>query len=246
MTQKVINIGKVLACAVLFLLLRFVAGFSYARSIDLGVLLALLLFWRVLKPPHFDPYWVRITPNWYQLLLDYGLIKDLEEWQRIAATLEHVAACDYNFLRDGIRFTALKPDLIYRNDRKEFSKYVDFSESIPEVSLLSQSGVFNHPIVSVGFALKSPPEGAYEIRITATDSINHEDCTEKGVAVALLPWTEFGFYREEFNFRRWGRLRAKRDKQMQQYGWARDETESDYGAPSSIEHKYFTVKHKRI
>jgi multisubunit Na+/H+ antiporter MnhE subunit len=69
MTQNVTNIGKVVACAVLFLLLRFVAEFSYARSVDLAALLALLLFWRMFQAPHFDSYCVRIRPNWYQLLL---------------------------------------------------------------------------------------------------------------------------------------------------------------------------------
>ena len=247
MTQNVKDIGKLLACVVLYLLLFFVVGLSEARSFWLAVISAVLLFWRALKPPHFEPYWVWIKPNWYPLLLDYGLIKNLEEWQQIAAKLEHIPASDYNVLRDGIRFTVLNADLIYRNDDREFASHVRFTESLQEVSLYHSDGWFYHPIIYVGFALKLPPEGAYEIRITTTDSVEHKDCTEKGVTVALLPWVEFSIYREDRgDVKRLIRLEAERDKQMPEYGWTRDETESDYGAPSTIEHKYFTVQHKRI
>lgn len=247
MAQNVKDVGKGFACVVLFLLLYFVVGFSFDRSSALAILLAFLLFWRAFKPLQFEPYWVWIKPNWYQLLLDHGLIKDLEEWQQIVAKIDD--ASDYSVLRDGIKFTLLQPDLIFRNDRKEFSKYVKFSEFVSEVSLLSPGGWFYHPVVSVGFAIKPPPEGAYEIRITATNSPNGMDCNEKGVAVALLPWAEFSFYREggEFNERRWRKLGARRDRRLQEYGWKREEVEaSDYDRPSCIEHKYFTVQHDRI
>jgi hypothetical protein len=247
MTQNVKDIGKLLACVVVYAFLFFVVGLSESRSFWCAVLLAVLLFWRALKRPHFEPYWVWIKPNWYPLLLDYGLIKNLEEWQQIVAKLGHIPASDYNVLRDGIRFTVLNPDLIYRNDYREFASDVRFTESLQEVSLYHPSGWFYHPKVYIGFALKSPPEGAYEIRITATDSVEHKDCNEKGATVAVLPWVEFSFYREDpGEFRHWDKLRAKRDKQMQEHGWMRDETDVYYGGPSSIEHKYFTVQHKRI
>jgi len=247
MTGNVKDIGKLLACVVLYLFLFFVVGFSEGRSFWLAALLAVLLFWRALKRPHFEPYWVWIKPNWYPLLLDYGLIKSLEEWQQIAAKLEHIPASDYNVLRDGMRFTVLNPDLIYRSDNREFASRVRFTEFLQEVSLLHPGGWFYHPMVYIDFALKSPPEGAYEIRITATDSVEHKDCNEKGVTVALLPWVEFSIYREDRgDVKRLVRLAVKRDKQMREYGWTRDETESYYEAPEAIEHKYFTVQHKRI
>jgi hypothetical protein len=247
MTWSVKNVGKALACIALFLFLYLVVGLSYDRSSGLAILLALLLFWRVLKPSHFEPYWVWIKPNWYQLLLDYGLISNLEEWQRITAELQHIPTSDYNVIRDGIRFTVLKPDLIYRNDDREFASDVKFTEPLREISLISSGGWQYHPSVSIGFAIQYVQDCAYEIRVTAPDSVKHVGQDENGrVVVALLPWVEFGFYREEFNLRRWDKLRAKRDKQMQEHGWTRDESEPYHGAPHSVKHKYFTVLHKRI
>ncbi len=246
MTLK--DISKVLACVALFLLLFFVVGFSFDRSFGLGVLLALFLFWRALKPPHFEPYWVSIQPNWYQLLLDYGLIKDLEEWQQMASRLEHFPAWDYNVLRDGIRFTVLKPDLIYRDDRKNFSRYVKFEENIPEITFYTAAGQWPcQPSLSIDRDV-----GGYALRISAPDSLQNLQRDEKGhVTAAWLPGEEFSFYREdpgEVNQKRWDKLIASRDKRMRENEWKREETRGWWGRdyPSSIEHKYFTVYHKRI
>jgi hypothetical protein len=248
MAQNVKDVGKGLACVVLFLLLYLVVGFSFDRSSGLAILLALLLFWRAFKPPHFEPYWVQLEPNWYQLLLDYGLVKDLEEWQRILATFNQVPAPDYSVLRDGIRFTVLNPGLIYRNDHREFATHLNFTEPIGQISLLSSGGWWYHPDLSIGFATLGSADGAYKICVTAPDSAKHTDRDENGRAVvALLPWAEFGIYREDRgDVKRLVKWAAKRDKQVQEHGWTQDEAESDHRAPTCIKHKYLTVQHKRI
>src|ERR1039458_9291767 len=122
---------------------------------------------------HFEPYRVWIEPNWFQLLLDYGLVKDLDEWHEVWARIDHIPASDYDVLRDGISFTVLKPDLIYRDDHKKFSTSVKFEEPIMEVSLLHSGGWEYHPRIYIGFAgyaIKSLPEGAYGISVTPADS----------------------------------------------------------------------------
>jgi hypothetical protein len=202
---------------------------------------------------HFQPYRVSIKPNWYQLLLDFGLIKDLDEWQRIASSLEVVPPSDYNVLRDGITFTVLKPSLIYRNDRKEFATHVKFVEFLAEVSLLHPDGWEQHPSISVDFAAyakEMPREGAYGISLTSTNSVGEQMRDYDGrVVAALLPWAEFRFYREdpgEFELRRWSKLSAVRDKRRKEFGWELEREPESRDEPSLIQHKYFALRHQRI
>jgi hypothetical protein len=201
-------IGKALAAAVVFLLFfRYAARFSPDQSFALAALawLVYMKFW-VSEPAYFDPHRISIMPNWYELLIDHHLIKDLDEWKRIQDGLDQAPASDYNLLRDGITFTVLKPaDLIYRDDHKKFSRYVDFEENIPGVTFIRGS-VECFPSVAVRSF------GGYELRITAPDSLKGVEPDERGLFnIAFLPREAFCFYWEDkgkFNARRSKRLQA--------------------------------------
>ena len=188
-------------------------------------------------------------PKWYELLLDHNLIKDIDEWKQILAGLDLIPASDYNLLRDGITFTVLKPaDLIYRDDRKEFSRYVKFEEEIPGITYYTARGNTFYSYLSISHAGLG-----YELRISAQDSLQHLERDEKDhVRAAFLPREAFCFYWEDkgkFSERHWKRLRATQEKLMEKNGWEEiEETKPYYIAeiPTHIEHKYFTVWHKRI
>ena len=143
----------------------------------------------------------------------------------------------------------LKPaDLIYRDDRKEFSRYVKFEEEIPRITYYTARGNTCYSYLSIGHAGLG-----YELRISAPDSLQHLEPDEKDhVRAVFLPGEEFSFYREDqgkFSVRRWKRLQATQDKLMEKNGWEEiKETKPYYIAeiPTHIEHKYFTVWHKRI
>jgi hypothetical protein len=72
------------------------------------------------------------------------------------------------------------------------------------------------------------------------------------VRAAFLPGEEFSFYREDqgkFSVKRRERLQATQDKLMEKNGWEEIKEAKPYyiaEIPTHIEHKYFTVWHKRI
>jgi hypothetical protein len=124
----------VLISGALYLILAYLADLPMRQSIVLALVLAPLA--RKIASPtpkpaaRFRPYRVSVSPDWYQLLTDFHLIDNPEEWgvhDRIARTcppkfLEALPANEYRVLRDGIFFTVLQqsedfqePGLIYWN-----------------------------------------------------------------------------------------------------------------------------------
>ncbi|HXY51374.1 MAG TPA: hypothetical protein VEI01_18130 [Terriglobales bacterium] len=93
------------------------------------------------------------------------------------------------------------------------------TEFLQKISLISSVGFEYHLSIAIDFtAIANGKQGTYEIRITAPDSVKYPKRDENDrVSVAVLPWIEFNFYREdpgEFNLRRLKKLSAQRDKQM--------------------------------
>jgi len=66
-------------CALVFV---FVGGLPIRQGVVLGAAMVLLAFGvlEALKPaPRFISYWVRVSPNWYQILADFKLVGSIEE-----------------------------------------------------------------------------------------------------------------------------------------------------------------------
>ena len=118
--------------AALFATFRYIAEFSLLQATILAVLGFAVYFtvhdvYRTLKTPwfveqNFQPFWISIRPNWQALLLDFGLVKDEEEyrqvWERMRNRLDFDGNRDeegapsrpaFNLLRDAIVLTFLKP-----------------------------------------------------------------------------------------------------------------------------------------
>lgn len=96
-------------CHVVFwpLVLVFVGGFPIRQGVVLGLLMAWLAFGIATKPVcRFIPYWVRVSPNWYQILTDLKLISSPEEWRSIAESVR--SSTGYHVLRDGVLFTVVQ------------------------------------------------------------------------------------------------------------------------------------------
>src|SRR5271157_1481466 len=92
------------------LMLVFIGGLPLRQGVMIGLLMAFLFFLvsedrRVCR---FVPYWVRVTPDWCQILTDYKLISSPEEWRTIQESA--TSSAGYNMLRDGVLFTVVQQD----------------------------------------------------------------------------------------------------------------------------------------
>ena len=154
-------------------------------------------------------------------------------------------------LRDGIRFTMLKPQvlegLIFRNDRKSFHSKVDFRERIDEIELLDKRLAFPfNPTAFVRWGANG-----LDIGISTPGSLSksvhpldHSDL----ITVATLPYSVLEPYgNRAAAFSSWEKRAAARKKSLAQYGWKQEEHDSDLPDwPAILEHKYVFVSHKEV
>jgi hypothetical protein len=89
---------------------------------------------------NFSPFFVFVSPHWYELLRDYKLVQSDEEWQQIVKSRDSAPPNEYNVLRSGILFSVLQPRsdaylpaLIYWDSRRRFVSEVEFEEQIEEI-----------------------------------------------------------------------------------------------------------------
>lgn len=268
---------SLLFVAAVFLVFRYFADFSLTQSWVLAVVAWLgyglyeSLRTRLQVEKDFSPFWVSVTPNWYELLRDFRIINNEEEWDQLGEKSGSVPSSEYNVLRSDIRFTVLRPQpdaclpgLIYWNSRKTFVSEVDFEEGIEEIKL-------DHPSFENNPRLARSPEvfikfGAkgYELGLAVLEEWWKQTCAEdktKEIAktktgtdyltgttrlvVATLPYSEFRRYFYQVNEKHERNTNA----QLAQNGWKREEIDSELqllGAPDEVKHKYFTVAHRAI
>jgi hypothetical protein len=108
---------KAIQIAAVTLLLRYLAEFSFIQSFVLAFALV-ELYWHFESKRELsviNPFSVLISPKWYELLKDHGLVDD-EKWQELVEESQKKDRKAYNLLRDGISFTVLQRDLIYSNN----------------------------------------------------------------------------------------------------------------------------------
>jgi len=242
---------KALAVAVALLVsFRYMAGFSLKQSIVLTVLAVagweFCVYVQATRhaEPTFRPFYVRVIPNWYELLRDYNLIRDDQAWLELKAKLERAPASEYIVLRNGITFTVLNaephsfwPSLIYSNNHGNFGTKVDFCEAIDRIG---------GPEVCIKWGVHG-----YEIGITVSNIEPGGIEPRKWLVIAALPIEEFClyWYETEFLVQHWQEFKKRRDELLEENGWKRKDVsipEIHVDWPDHIEHRYFTVEHKSI
>lgn len=145
----------VVAFGIPFVILFYFARFSMQQSIVVA-LIAGWLEWvmetRVPRPTtRFRPYSVGIRPRWYEIVTDFKLISEPEEWRAILETLRKLPSTEYCILRDGVRFSVLHEDnevddflgseraLLFLGHQHEFSTEIDRAEFMDPIKIEYQS-----------------------------------------------------------------------------------------------------------
>lgn len=188
------------------------------------------------KRVFFSPFYIRIFPNWEELLNDYKFMS-IEGWKKLREEADNDKTTGYNIFKSPISFTVLKSDengdLIYNNNWKSFSTEVDFREHLQKDSPAFQIWV------------KWGIEG-YEIGIVTPESLKKRFMVGDDVElikITVLPYSLFHMPRKRFGV-------AKPDQiqeQLKKHGWSKDETHENfkkdvlYRVPEELNHKYFAV-----
>ncbi len=224
---KIVAVG-----AALFVVLRFVGAFSAAQSWFLTIVASLgyVLYddlgtriQRIQAHEAFSPFWVRVSPNWYDLLRDHGIIQSDAEtfwdetdlaWQELEEHGEKSSADTYRVLRDGITFTVLTSThyggLVYCNNRRTFRNEIDFEERIQEIKLGSPTlrSLGWSPDVYVKWEI-----GGYDLGLEVNKNWREKTCLADEtkrlskvratpdhltgtvrLVIATLPYAEFNIY----------------------------------------------------
>jgi hypothetical protein len=256
------------------LALVFVGGFPMRQGIVLGLLLAWLAFGigkAAVKPARrFTPYWVRVSPNWYQILSDFALVGSPEEWRSIREAVRPCA--DYSVLRDGVLFTVLQhsedwtQDLVFWNQHQSFGSELRFREDMSPIQFERKDPAGGH----IPAYLFMKPYGQYnmgiEVRDWWWDKVKGSCATPLSVetnpmtgtvelTLATLSLNEFDFYwapvnwTDEYVLKTKPQIRQRRDEQGLALGWIAKDLripELSVRVPVYIEHKYFVVEHREI
>jgi len=207
-------------------------------SAALVVLAVLLTVPHAIDQEHFKPFWVHIYPT-AALLIDQGLatadeLKVLDETKGVPLYgIDTLRA--YSPLREGLRFTFLKPNLFYRNQWHSFGSGLDDWIDLEDLPAANFHGVGPfHPRLGVtwtGEGLRFKVVSLEERR-RAIDSYSDE-----GHEVALLPTLEF----EELDWWRFNRMKNRRSASRIKHGWEDTTYDGPFHAPTELEHKYFRV-----
>jgi hypothetical protein len=274
-------IAFLLVAGVCLLILIYIADFSPRQSVVLTLILMLIgryvgeelrrLNERMEKmsekPAYrFVPYHIQIYPQWQQLLIDFKLIGNAEEWEQIKGAV-------YEALPYGISCTMLQKQnewgegLIYRGPiLGSFVRTFEFEDVIAPIQ-------FEEAPKKLRLFVRSEEDG-YALGIVVPekwwDRVKGscpKPLKEKSgdmwykteLILATLSYAEFGRYWRPENGvgagnltmpepqfttdEEWSQqISSQRDEQRIKLGWK----EAEYGGPDRIEHIYFEVVHSQI
>jgi hypothetical protein len=203
----------------------------------------------------FEPYYVRIIPNWTQILADYANAKNDEDW------LKFLAWCGRAEL-PGAWYSVLRNDkdgvLIYRGSELGFSTVFDWR--LPKDGISPEgfpdSMDFFVEQKSDGIQLGLNVSGEWW-RTFSPDCPppveTHEEHLfgQVKIVLAQLPLREFDLYWNEVDYKAknvdktWKSVRESRKK----HGWEEMEKYQDVPSslqPITIKNKYFDVQHRSL
>lgn len=214
----------------------------------------------------FHPFRVVVYPKFNELLHNYRLSSSDSELRKLDDILKNA--------NTSFQFTVLKPDpgfvdfrgLIYCNRQKTFLSEVDFSLWM-NMELGFPNEIFR--VASTSLSMKWGTDGGYDLGLVLDGQLWEQICSEAPhlknskiaqemdmygsktitVAIATLPYIEFDEYWDAFPPRSLPKTFEKqkyRDAKVTENGWNRENW--DYRCPDThrLEHKYFTVEHRRI
>jgi hypothetical protein len=202
----------------------------------------------------FEPFWVRIQPDWYSICRDFGLAAG-ERWKELQETSK-AAPAGYSVLRDGFNFTMLSPTLFYSNDHFTFFGDLDFKIPIEELRTEQDRPFSFAPQFYVKRTLAGEKRNlpVIEFGIITQDSLKksfHPADDNANVPVARLPevvlYHRFG--NRGFAYDRGERSEKERELRLAEYGWTRKERDPEnlwLHWPFEINNKYLRVTYRGI
>jgi hypothetical protein len=238
--------------AVLSSAFLFIADFSVRQSLALALVLALFALWtdNALPRPRlkFNPYYVTVTPKWFELVTDFKIIAGPNEWQGIQEYCSSLDRTEYSVLRDNIRFTVLQSEdydrqLLHRSTTPYhgyFSTKIDCEEDMNPLTLETDEHIermFGKHVP--GFFMKSGADG-YNLGISVPDrwwdkvkascpetlNVNQKHTTGMvELTLATIPYSEFDVYwwpteyDGSFYDSALPRIRSRIDEQRKKCGW---------------------------
>ena len=198
----------------------------------LGVLAAILLVAHVEQRSDFAPITVHIRPL-LPMLTETGLTTE-DEWK---VKVRKPRSGDHSFMRDGVRFTVLKPDnfdqsgLVYWHDFKVFTTAAKWTLPLKELAR-------PHPSLD-GFTVEprlylKPSADGLSLKLSSSqEEADADEWDEPGRELTVFPWAVsrgYGFWQNQKRTAKW------RATLLAKYGW---EKKLDDG--SLLAHKYFVV-----
>jgi hypothetical protein len=195
----------------------------------------------------FIPYWVRVSPNWYQILTDFRLVGSPEEWRSIAESVR--SSADYHVLQDGVLFTVVQQSedfertLIFWNQHQAFGSEFSFGEDMTPIQFVRTTDPSGRHPPAIFFMKPWGTQGVagYSLGIEVEawwweklkDSCGSPLAVETNpltgsvdLILATLPVSEFDIYRNPAN--RWTdeyilktepKIRKQRDDVRQKLAW---------------------------
>jgi hypothetical protein len=257
-----------------FCSLAVAVGFPWKQAILLAIFAAYVSVGRFhvaaqvasTTPPHtFEPYYVRIIPNWTQILADYTTAKNDEGW------LKFVAWCGRTEL-PGAWYSVLRNDkdgvLIYRGSELGFSTAFDWSYEVKkrEWLRLPKDGISpegfpdsmdffvkqKFDVIQLGLDVSRDWWQMFSPHCPEPVETHEEHMFgQVKIVLAQLPLREFDLYWNEVDYKTknvdktWESVKESRKK----HGW--EEIEKFRDVPSSwqpitIKNKYFEIQHRSI
>jgi hypothetical protein len=261
----------VFATGFFYLILAYIAGFSTWQSIVLAALIAWLalstaIAYVVLKPARrFSPYYVRVDPNWYDLLIDFKLIDGIDAWHAVRKFSEERPTAEYCVVRSGICFMVVQQSedfertLIYLNNHRTFVSEVDLEEDVEplrigridkiseamgkpskcDVRLLVRFGADGYKL-----GIRVPSQRWNEVKASCpkpTEEVADYPTGQVDLILAIISYREFDLYWEPvvwsstFYDKNAKQIRSLRDEQRGKLGWKTLEHDSDLGAELGID-----------
>ncbi len=137
----------VIAALFLWIVLLFIGGLPLRQGIVLGLSMALIavpteLVGNIVRPPtRFTPFYVRLQPNWYQILSDFKILRNVEEWHSVLKSVKRFPSSRYCVVRNCIFFTVLqvaeefRHPLIFWNGEGAFTTDLTFQRELEPILL---------------------------------------------------------------------------------------------------------------
>lgn len=205
----------------------------------------------------FEPFWIRIEPNWYNLCQDFKLY-DVANWGELQQKCGAASPADYSVVRNGFSFTMLSPTLYYSNDHRSFFRDLDFrmpAEEFRPEGGDQMSGSFA-PRFYVKRRLAGPTKSilVIDLGLVTAESLKRsryptDDADEMSVA-SLPEIVFFGYMHPDlYNYDMMRKIEEQSNALLADFGWERKKRDPEdrwMHCPIEITHKYVKVTYLGI